>query len=278
VEVLVAEEPPIRNLASLPEPVADYEGKADAVRPTRSAGSRLGGTSFSNATEVSPGTWRDSVAVAETVFYRIRLETGQRLRVSAETPAPKTASQLRGTEWVTTRVNIFSPARVSLTEQSANFTADGAVLVTAASPEVRVRNREVPPPATWLDPTVTTAATAGEYFVGLQLDPLQYVLAGRVMQVRLSLAVDGKVSGQPEYATSTSTSPTPTPSGTVGSAEPTGRPTADATPPPTRSGSTISPGLVLAGAGLLAVGMAAGAMAWRWRSRRAVRRSAGDSS
>ena len=63
-----------------------------------------------------------------------------------------------------------------------------------------MRNREVPPPASYLDPNVTTAAIAGDYYVALQLDPLQAYLSGRVMQVRLSLAIDGQVSGQPEYA------------------------------------------------------------------------------
>jgi len=271
VEVLIAEEPPIRNLALLPDPVADYDGKADAVRPRRSAGSRLGGTSFSNSTEVTQGTWTDSVAVGETVFYRVRLETGKRLRVTAETPAPKTAWRLAAVEWVTTRVNVFSPARVSLTEQSANFTRDGAVLVTAASPEVRVRNREVPPPPTWLDPSVTTASAAGDYFISLQVDPLQAYLSGRVMQVRLSLAIDGEVSGQPEYATSASSSPSPTPGTTAGSTNPTGFPTADATPPPTEQGWAVSPGLVLAGAGVFALGLVAGALAWRHKERRRSR-------
>ncbi len=89
VEVLIAEEPPISNLADLPEPDADYTGTAGAVRAATPSPSRLGGTSFSNSTEVKPGTWRDSVATGETVFYRVRLETGQRLRVTAETPTPR---------------------------------------------------------------------------------------------------------------------------------------------------------------------------------------------
>ena len=62
-------------------------------------------------------------------------------------------------------MNVYSPARVSLTEQSAALQGNGAVRVTAASPTVRVRNREVPPPASWLEPNVTTAAVAGDYFV-----------------------------------------------------------------------------------------------------------------
>ncbi len=268
VEVLIAEEPPITNLESLPEPVADYDGKADAVRPGRSAGPRLGGTSFSNSTQVSPGTWTDSVATGETVFYRVRLETGQRLRVTAETPAPKTAWHLAAGEWVSSRVIVYSPARVSLTEQTASLQGRGSARVTAASPEVRVRNREVPPPASYLDPSVTTAATAGDYFVGLQVDPLQKYLSGRVMQVRLSLAIDGKPSGQPQYAASSS--PSPTPSTTPGSPPPSGSPTASPLPP-TNSDSAVAPALLLAGAGVLALGLVAGALWWSRRRRRASR-------
>jgi Ca-activated chloride channel family protein len=203
------------------------------------------------------------VAVGETVFYRVRLDHGQRLRVSAETPAPKTPWHLGAAEVVTTRVAVYSPARVRLTEQWASLQGAGAVLVTAASPEVRVRNREVPPPASYLDPTVTTAAVAGDYFVELQVDPLGKALSGRVMQVRLSLA---KVTGQPEY---TVPSPSPTPSTTVGSAAPTR--TSDPIPHSTGSGSAVSPGLVLTGAGLLALALVAAALILS-RRRRAVRK------
>jgi Ca-activated chloride channel homolog len=266
VEVLIAEEPPIRNLASLPDPVLDYDGKADAVRAGRSAGPRLGGTSFSNSTQVSPGTWTDSVATGETVFYHVRLEPGQRLRVTAEMPAPKTAWYLHAAELITTRVAVYSPARVNLTEQTAYLQGSGRVVVTAASPEVRVRNRKVPQTPGYREPNVTTAATAGDYFVGLQLDPAQYDVAGRVMQVRLSLAIDGEPSGLPEYATSSSASPTPTPGSTLESPAPTGTPD----PPP----SNPSRGLVLAGAGVLAVALVAGAVWWSRRRRRAFRNPA----
>jgi Ca-activated chloride channel family protein len=268
VEVLIAEEPPISNLASLPDPVTNYDGKADAVRPGRSARPRLGGTSFSNSTDVQAGTWTDSVATAETVFYRVRLETGQRLRVTAETPAPKSAWHLDAAEVVTTRVAVYSPARVSLIEQSANLQGAGTARVTAASPEVRVRNREVPPPTNYLDPGVTTAAIAGDYYVGLQVDPLQAYLSGRVMQVRLSLAIDGEVRGQPEYATSTTPSPSATPSPTQVS------PGSTATPDPVPPSTGSSPRLVLAGAGLLAVALVVGAVWWSRRRRRAFRNPA----
>jgi Ca-activated chloride channel family protein len=275
VEVLIAEEPPIANLAALPEPESDYTGTAGAVRPTPPSPSRLGGTSFSNSTEVKPGTWRDSVATGETVFYRVRLEYGQRLRVTAETPAPRSNWQLGAAEGVTARVNVYSPARVILTSQFANLQGRGAARITAASPQVRVRNREVPLPASWLDPSVTTAATAGDYFIALQIDPLQANLSGRVMPVRLSLAIDGQPSGQPEYtAPSPTPSPTPSTTATESVAPTTGATTATA--PPTDGGSGVAPGLLLAGAGLLAAGLVAGALAVTRRRRRAARSGTTD--
>jgi Ca-activated chloride channel family protein len=192
--------------------------------------------------------------------------------VTAETPAPKTAWHLAGAEGLTTRINVYSPARVSLTEQRGTLQGRQSGTVTAASPQVRVRNREVPPPSNWLDPNVTSAAIAGDYFVSLQLDPLQAYLSGRVMQVRLSLAVDGAVTGQPEYAMSTSPTPSPAPSSTLTSPVSTAQPTAtsDAVPPSTSSRR----GLALTGAGLLAVALVAGALWLTRRRRRAFRKPA----
>jgi hypothetical protein len=85
------------------------------------------------------------------------------------------------------------------------------------------------------------------------------------MQVRLSLAIDGKVSGQPEYTTSNTPSPSPTPSATLDSPAPT--------PDPPPSNDPIR-GLVLAGAGVLAVGLVGGALWWSLRRRRASRNPA----
>jgi Ca-activated chloride channel family protein len=267
VEVRIDEEAPIANLASLPEPVSDYTGRADAVRPSGRTPTNLGGTSFSNATEVTPGSWRDSVAVGETVFYRVRLEPGQRLRVSAETPVPKSPWRLAAAEGLTGRVLVYSPARVLLAQQFDNLQGRTSARVTAASPEVRVRNREVPQPGNFLDPNLTSAAVAGDYFIGLQLDPLQAYLSGRVMPVRLSLAIDGRPSGLPEY-TVPSPTPIPTPSATAPeSTGPTAAPSTSS-PPPADGGSGVGPGLLWTGAGVLAAGLVAGAVALTRRRRR----------
>ena len=280
VEVVISEEPPIANLAALPDAVTDYTGKGDAVRPAGPGRPILGGTSFSNASEMAPGTWRDSVAVGESVLYKVRLEPGQRFRVSAETPAPKTGWRLTGADAVLPRIFVYSPARVQLsTQDDALFNAEAKTL-TVASPQVRVRNREVPPPDIILiEPNVTTASIAGDYYVGLQLDPSMRYLSGRVMQVRLSLAVDGQPTGPPEYAVP-SLNPTPSPTDATDSAPPTVGPSTPSVTPGTPSadgGSGLAPGVLLAGAGVLAVGLVAGALAITRRRRRRPDASATDS-
>jgi Ca-activated chloride channel family protein len=126
VELLIAEEPPITNLASLPGAETGYDGKASGVTPG-SARPVLGGTSFSNSTQLGPGTWTDSMATGETVFYRVRLETGQRLRATATTPAPKSSWRLGAAEALTSRLVLSSPARSTLTDQQAPLQGKGAV-------------------------------------------------------------------------------------------------------------------------------------------------------
>jgi Ca-activated chloride channel homolog len=264
VELVIAEEPPITNLASLPQPETSYDGQAGGVEPS-SARTVLGGTSFSNSTQIRPGTWTDSIATGETVFYRVRLETGQRVRVTATTPAPRSSWRLGPADALTSRLVLFSPARSTLTVRQAPLQGKGAVTITAASPQVRVRNREVPPPPSYLDPSVTTASISGDYDVALQLDPLQKFLTGRVMQVRLSLAVDGKASGQPVYAT-TATSATPT-----ASAPPSAVPTTSASPAPDPE-PRLPVWVGVLGGGVLASALVVGAVLWnRRRARSAVR-------
>jgi len=43
---------------------------------------------------LEPGSWTDSPTTGETIFYRVRLETGQRLRVTAKMPASAKSWQL----------------------------------------------------------------------------------------------------------------------------------------------------------------------------------------
>jgi hypothetical protein len=101
------------------------------ARPVRfvqaaSAPARLGGTSFSNSTEVTAVSWRDSVATWRD--HLLPAPAGAGAAAAGDCRDSRTKS-LRGNldaaEVVTTRVNVYSPARVSLTEQTANLQGRG---------------------------------------------------------------------------------------------------------------------------------------------------------
>ena len=265
VEIVVSEEPAVTNLAALPDPLTAYSGTAKAVGTRKPVQAALGGSSFSNAPLITAGSWSDSLAVGETVFYKVHLEPGQRLRSTAVTPASAKRWQTSDTDGgVLTYLTMYSPSRVQLVEKYKVLGLQRRVEVSAASPEVRVRNAERPRPSfennggDW-----STASTGGDYVVGLQLAPSLKDLTGRVMPVQLNVAVDGQPAGLPQHAAA---SPSPTPSPTVA---PSGEPTPAASPAPgsEASGGGSSTGLVLGLAAavlLLAVG---GAVAFARRSR-----------
>ena len=195
---------------ALPEPVTDYDGETGRVKAGK-ASAVLGGTSFSNATEVNPGTYTDSMATGETVFYKVRLQPGQRVRATATTPAPKTSWHLASAELVTSRVMLYSPSRTLLTSQEANLQGDGSVTVSAASPQVRVRNREAPSVRAGGTPSVSTASQAGDYYVAVAGGPAAELPDRSGDADQVAIAVDGSPAGLPEYAAPASPTPTPDP-------------------------------------------------------------------
>jgi Ca-activated chloride channel family protein len=105
---------------------------------------------------------------------------------------------------------------------------------------------------------------AGAYYVAVLLDPVQASLSGRVMQIRLRVAIDGTPAGDPVYA---STSPS----------TPSSSPPDKASEPPTNgrtstTSTTSAAGRLLVAAGaLVAVGLGTGVVVGL-RRRNAARR------
>ena len=284
VEILVSEEPPISNVASLTDGLDSFNGKGNAVTMAKPVRPVIGGTSFSNAAPVGVGSWSESVALGDNLLYRVRLEPGQRVRVSAQTPAAGSGWQLSVGQYVTPELGILSPARAVLTQQKVNLGSRDSARITATSPQVRVRNREITP-VIGAKNQASTASIAGDYYISLRVDPLQSDLIGRVMKVQLDIAVEGQPAGQPQYAqagSSASSSPT---AGDSASPSESATPTASAreslTPlplPPVSPTPTADPssagglsggaiGGAVAGVALLAAALVGGALWWRRRPR-----------
>lgn len=270
IELRVDEERPITNLDELPRQLEKYSSKAKDVPSARGVPT-LGGTAFSNAPTLKPGSWTDTIAAGETLVYRVPVHTGQRLRATARFPRKGSDWSLGDANTVSPELRLYAADRSEVSEINAVLAGGRTALLTSTTPEVRIRNRQQDDP--WLD-KIRAADVAGDHFVVVSLEPGSPDLIGRLMHIQLDLAVDGKVSGEPVYAES-GQSATPMTSASA-SASPTGVSSSPTSPPGTPSASPSAAGgpddedggapvvpLALGG-----VALAAGAGGWFIRRRR----------
>jgi hypothetical protein len=100
---------------ALPAPALAQGGAARAV---------VGGGSFNNAPLLAPGTYSDTVAAGETVYWRVRLAKGQVLQVKATVDTSQIQDDVfaddydKGLAGLDYHLDIFSPLREQLSEES----------------------------------------------------------------------------------------------------------------------------------------------------------------
>jgi Ca-activated chloride channel family protein len=280
-EILVATEPEIVNTASLPTAITSYDESGRAVPTAKSTRQTGGGTSFTNAPLLAPGSYNDAPAVGESVFYKVRLEAGQRLLSTVAAPSDRDSWDLSNYETLTVATVLYSPSRVPQTKQSAAMQGDNRVKITAFSPQVRVRNREIAHGS-----LVTTegnaranasyASVAGDYYVSVQVRSNNADLAGRVLPIRVNVAVDGRPAGQAQYGSSTEPTPSASASPST-SSSPTGpvAPPSDAATPPTDAGPGWGVVGIAAGVGAAVAALAGLGIALAVRRTRRSRASSG---
>ncbi|WP_435600164.1 VWA domain-containing protein [Streptomyces sp. C10-9-1] len=123
------EEPPGEDAAST-APAEDGEDRREAALPAPAElphGEPVevrGGSGFNDAREIGPGVWRDGVLPSQTVWYRVAVGWGQRLRYSVEFTGEPVAEGWSGKgSYGATRV--YTPTRVPVGE------ADGRARRTA---------------------------------------------------------------------------------------------------------------------------------------------------
>ncbi|MGI3783737.1 MAG: VWA domain-containing protein [Janthinobacterium lividum] len=263
VELGVTEQPAVTNRADLPGPAAGYTGVGYRLQGQAEATPVVGGSGFSNAPEIAAGSWSDSIAFGDTALYRVPLDYGQTLKVTASLPGDKGKLPLTLSDGYIVHLKLVTPARAQLVQLSEPHNGEAAVHLSAASPQIRVRNDELPLPLTQdYQPDASTASVAGDYFVVVELQPVIGDLAGVVLPLQLDVTVDGTPSGQPVLASAPSASPAPSASA---------QPSSSSTKAPGRTASSTS-GLLLAGAGVLVLLGVAGAGAAALVRRRQRRR------
>lgn len=213
IELVIREDPPITNLAELPGNVTDWKG-AKAV-PDAKPTTVVGGTAFSNAAELKPGSYRDTIAAGETLFYRIAAQPGQTIRATVDFPQPGTESA-QGSVALTPAVQLLSPIRNTIHERYTVMVGEleRPTRLTTGTPQLRIRNREISI-TDGETGSIGAATFGGDHFLAVSLSPTIDSESGRILPIQLNLAIDGTPTGLPAY-------PTPTPTPDPSTAAPTG--------------------------------------------------------
>ncbi|GAA4703388.1 vWA domain-containing protein [Nocardioides conyzicola] len=269
LELVVAEEPPVLDAATLPEGVSgSIAWQAPPKGP--SAGTVTGGRSFAEATPISPGAYRGTIVPGEVQSFDVQVGWGQQLAATMTIPDPsgRLAGELsqHGSPF---GMGIYNPARAdavavadgSPPHSSTIYPTDGGQVGAATAP-VTYRNREL------VGDPLRAAATAGEYTIVVSLADSRARTSYEVPFV-LRVGVTGSVVPAPQYDLATE-EPTETPS--TASASPTDESPAAAEDEPTAAAKKDDgngPVVLLAGGGaLLLVVLAVGALLISRRSRR----------
>ncbi|HQF03830.1 MAG TPA: VWA domain-containing protein [Phycicoccus sp.] len=238
VEILVIEEPPLASdpPAATPSPsIAE-----DPVLPENPQAT-VGGSSFSDAPEITAGSWTEQFVPGEAIFYRVHLEWGQALRVTVPSPDnPLLMPQYDA--------YVYSPDRA----------------ITSSGPSGMSSNKDATPVARTTPPVLygnrasgsgqSPANLAGDYYIAIAMPtPLRDADAGSLFPVTFRVDIEGTAQPGPDYAKPES----PSPSASTASVRASDGPDVEAGAGPGRTSGSVLPWV---GGGLLALAVLAGIM------------------
>lgn len=198
-EIQVIEEPRVTNLAELPEAVDAYPKEKEL--PAGTPKPVTGGLSFSDAPEITSGTWVDTLVPGETLVYRVKVEDGQTARFTANGPTGgfRYPEEYSGILWVDGRA--FGPDRQEVDDSiliAGSFHADDTSPKSVTAAPVRYKNRYAPTS----NPDNLGASSMGGwhyYAVGIGKGGMGRGLAGQPIKVAFTVDVEGKPSGAVKY-------------------------------------------------------------------------------
>ena len=203
LEISYIEEPPISNLATLPAPDKGVFGgqgkkvKASTMQPV------TGGQSFSTATEISSGTWTDTLVPGEVTVYKIRLEPGQSVQFQMDGPNKGFTYPSAGIVLWVSGV-LYSPDRVRIGDElwkAGSFSASSASPHLTNSGEIRYRNRFYDQYTTGASPERVAMGGWYYYVAGIGTAQKGEHLRGVPIAINFTARVTGTPSGFPDYVT-----------------------------------------------------------------------------
>jgi Ca-activated chloride channel family protein len=198
--VRVLLEPAVPERAALPPaPLAVPEPLPAPVLQTPLTRVR-GGSSFTTAAELAPGSSEDTALAGETLYFRVPVQWGQRLAYTVSVPPAQPGARTVG--GAPLRAFLAGPSRrqVELLDGGdtsdyfgGRYDADGASVGGSTAP-VLFRNRDVDEDA------LETASLAGDHYLVVQVGTASGSDDDVPLPLRIGVEVVGEASGAPSYA------------------------------------------------------------------------------
>ncbi|WP_277452411.1 VWA domain-containing protein [Janibacter sp. DB-40] len=201
-EIQVIEEPRVTNLDELPDAAGDLPEAKDLT--AGDAQPIAGGLSFSDAPEITEGTWVDTLVPGETLVYRVKVDYGQTARFTTHGPTGgfRFPADVARVNYLLIDGEAFSPDRQKVDE---SVRAPGQFNPAYSSPgsvrtaNVRYKNRYADTPA--LDATPAASMSGWYYYaLGVSTKEVGEDLAGQPIKVAFTVDVEGEPTDAVEYA------------------------------------------------------------------------------
>lgn len=163
VAIRVSEEPPLRDTGSAP---SEPEPPAQAPQVSGSAKAVLGGSSFTDATEVGTGRWSGDIVPGEAQMFRVPLDFGQHARVRFHFPeATPAVREQTGYDGPFVTMRTYNPMHAALGNAEDAKTTDSLPGARAAD---LVNATPVVSRATPIS-NGSDASLAGDYYMGISV-------------------------------------------------------------------------------------------------------------
>ncbi|MGW0365552.1 hypothetical protein [Streptomyces sp. NPDC002990] len=155
---------------------------------------RSGGTGFNDARAVGSGVWRDELRPGQTRFYRVPLDWGQQLGLSAELAAAK-LTKTYGSASNGLTVSLYTPYRGLVVSQDASYDGKQAAVTLPKTAPVAYENR-------FSDNTKMRAVrVAGWYYIAVTMGGKvgEFIEDATPVPLTLRMDVIGSPGREPGY-------------------------------------------------------------------------------
>ncbi|MFJ3517362.1 hypothetical protein [Streptomyces sp. NPDC090131] len=162
--------------------------------PGTEAVARTGGTGFNDARALDAGVWRDEMRPGQTRFYRVPLDWGQQLGLSAELSAAQ-MTRTYGSASGGLTVSLYSPYRGPISDKDTSYDGKQAAVTLGKTPPVAYENRFAS------DRSVQPVSLAGWYYVVVTMGAkvADFTEDAAPVPLTLRLTVAGTPAKAPAY-------------------------------------------------------------------------------